>query len=253
MAEPHRSRIDETAKASRVLLIDDDQKLTRLLSGYLQTQGFEVTVALDGASGISHARAERWDLVVLDVMLPRIDGFEVLKRLRHFSSVPVLMLTGRGSEEDLVCGLEGGADDYLSKTASPRELVVRLRALLRRSALKAIEERRLSDEPQAPLRVGALQLDLEARAVRLDGKLIPLTNVELELLASLMRHNGRARSREQLMEEVRDRRFDIFDRSIDVHVSSLRRKLGDDSRAARYIRTVRGIGYMLTDPSQEAG
>jgi DNA-binding response OmpR family regulator len=240
-------------KAPRsVLLIDDDQKLARLLSGYLQAQGFEVSVAHDGASGIARARAGHWDLIVLDVMLPRIDGFEVLRQLRGFSSIPVLMLTGRGAEEDLVAGLEGGADDYLSKTASARELVVRMRALLRRSALKAAEEKRLGDARQPPLQVGALQLDLDGHAARLAGKPLALTNVELELLASLMRHSGRVRSREQLMQEVRDRRFEIFDRSIDMHVSSLRRKLGDDSRAARFIRTVRGIGYMLADPQQNA-
>jgi DNA-binding response OmpR family regulator len=250
MSEFQLSRIDEGARAARVLLVDDDQKLTRLLSGYLRSQGFDVTIALDGASAMAHARAGQWDLIVLDVLLPRIDGFEVLKQLRQFSSIPVLMLTGRGAEEDLIAGLEGGADDYLSKTASARELLVRIRALLRRAALNAIEEKRLLDEPQTPLRVGALQLDLEARAVRLHGKLIPLTIVELELLASLMKYCGRARSREQLSQEVQDRRFEIFDRSIDVHVSSLRKKLGDDYREARYIRTVRGVGYMLTDPCE---
>jgi DNA-binding response OmpR family regulator len=252
MAEPHQGRVDKSDYTGRVLIVDDDPKLARLLSGYLRSQGFEVSVAPDGASGIAHARAEEWGLIVLDVMLPRIDGFEVLRQLREFSSVPVLMLTGRGSEEDLIAGLEGGADDYLSKTASARELVVRIHALLRRASVTATDERRLLEAPKAPLQVGALQLDLEARAARLHGKRILLTNVELELLASLMRHSGRVRSREQLMQEVRDRRFEIFDRSIDVHVSSLRRKLGDDSHAARYIRTVRGIGYILADPCEEA-
>ncbi|HTV52457.1 MAG TPA: response regulator transcription factor [Steroidobacteraceae bacterium] len=252
MAEPQRNSIDQAAQPRSVLLIDDDQKLTRLLAGYLQAQGFEVSVAYDGASGIARARGGQWDLIVLDVMLPRIDGFEVLKQIRGFSSIPVLMLTGRGAEEELVAGFEGGADDYLSKTASARELLVRIRALLRRAALKASEEKRLGDARQAPLQVGALQIDLDARTAHLQGRPLALTNVELELLASLMRHSGRVRSREQLMQEVRDRRFEIFDRSIDVHVSSLRRKLGDDSRAARYIRTVRGIGYMLADPQQQA-
>jgi DNA-binding response OmpR family regulator len=235
----------------RLLLIDDDQKLTRLLISFLGAEGFEVCAASDGAAGLHRARSERWDLIVLDVMLPRIDGFEVLRQLRQFSQTPVLMLTGRGTENDLVAGLDGGADDYLPKTSSARELSARIRALLRRAAIKALEQNTRSGAPQAELIVGALRLDAEARRVYVNGKEVELTPVEFALLASLARYKGRVRSREQLLQEVRERRFDVFDRSVDVHIASLRRKLGDDSRAARFIRTVRSAGYLLVEPDSE--
>jgi DNA-binding response OmpR family regulator len=236
----------------RVLLIDDDRKLARLLTDFLQSQAFEVSVAYDGAEGLHKARTEPWDLVVLDVMLPRIDGFEVLRQLREFSQIPVLMLTGRGAEDDLVAGLQQGADDYLPKTASARELVARLQALLRRATVKAAEQQRQSPEQPVELRVGALRLDPQARTVWVDGAELTLTGVECDLLATLMRHKGRVLSREHLSQDVRDRRFEAFDRSIDVHIASLRKKLGDDLRSARFIRTVRGAGYQLLDPNPEA-
>ena len=235
---------------ARLLLIDDDRKLVRLLTSYLQSQGFEVGAAYDGAEGIARIRAEEWDLVVLDVMLPRVDGFGVLRQLRECSAVPVLMLTGRGAEDDLVTGFEGGADDYIPKTTSARELTVRIRALLRRAALREQEEGRINSGPQQSIEVGTLSLNPEARRVLVAGAPVSLTSLEFELLAALMKNRGRVRSREQLMNEVQDRKFDSFDRSIDVHIASLRRKLGDDSRSARFIRTVRGIGYVLVDPER---
>jgi DNA-binding response OmpR family regulator len=160
------------------------------------------------------------------------------------------MLTGRGAEDDLVTGLEGGADDYIPKTTSARELTVRIRALLRRAALREQEEGRINSGPQQSIEVGTLSLNPEARRVLVAGAPVSLTSLEFELLAALMKNRGRVRSREQLMNEVQDRKFDSFDRSIDVHIASLRRKLGDDSRSARFIRTVRGIGYVLVDPEQ---
>jgi DNA-binding response OmpR family regulator len=229
---------------ARILLIDDDRKLVRVLAEFLQAQGYSVGVAYDGAEGLERARAEAWNLILLDVMLPRLNGFEALRQLRAVSQVPVLMLTARGGDEDRIYGLEGGADDYLPKTASSRELLARIRALLRRSAMAAPAEPRRETE----LRLGALAIDGAARRATLDGVTLALTPVEFDLLLALARYRGSVRSREQLMEQVRDREFEAFDRSIDVHVASLRRKLGDDPRLPRYIRTVRKAGYMLVDP-----
>lgn len=230
---------------ARILLIDDDRKLVRVLAEFLQAQGFSVGVAYDGAEGLERARAEAWSLILLDVMMPRVNGFEALRQLRALSQVPVLMLTARGGDEDRIYGLEGGADDYLPKTASSRELLARIRALLRRSAVAAAASEPKRDKE---LRLGALAIDSAARRALLDGAPLTLTPVEFDLLLALARYRGSVRSREQLMEQVRDREFEAFDRSIDVHIASLRRKLGDDPRLPRYIRTVRKAGYMLVDP-----
>jgi DNA-binding response OmpR family regulator len=248
MPEFSSASSDPPTSAQRLLLIDDDQKFVRLLTNYLSSEGYEVGAAVDGAAGLRRARAEAWDLIVLDVMLPGIDGYEVLRQLRTFSGAPVLMLTGRGTENDLVSGLDAGADDYLPKTSSARELSARIRALLRRAAPHKNRESAHESPPLSGITVGNLRIDLEGRRIRLEDVPVELTNVELELLADLARHKGRVRSREQLLEEVRKRRFEIFDRSVDVHIASLRKKLGDDARSARLIRTVRGVGYLLVDP-----
>jgi len=238
----------EPPSTARLLLVDDDLKFCKLLTGYLESQGFVIGVAHDGAAALRLAKAATWDLMVLDVMMPGIDGCEVLSLLRRGSAVPVLMLTGRGTENDLVRGLDAGADDYLPKTASARELLARIKALLRRSAVKAAA----ADMPATALEVGGLRIDPEARSVEVDGKPVALTAIEYGLLVSLVRHKGRVRSRDQLLQEASDRRFENFDRSVDVHIASLRRKLGDDSRSARFIRTVRAAGYLFVDPEQEA-
>ena len=175
---------------------------------------------------------------------PSIDGHAVLSQLRRHSRTPVLMLTGRGTEDDLVAGLEGGADDYLPKTASSRELITRIRALLRRASSN---KESAADLDAEELQVGALSLRCASRSAYLDGASIALTHVEFDLLLHLMRHKGRVRSREQLLREVRNRELESFDRAIDVHIASLRRKLGDDSRASRFIRTVRAAGYLFID------
>jgi DNA-binding response OmpR family regulator len=233
----------EDQTAARILLIDDDRKLARMLAEFLEVQGYVVATAHDGAAGVAQARAEHWDLLVLDVMMPRLNGFEVLRLLRESSAVPVLMLTARGGEEDRIHGLEGGADDYVPKTASSRELLARIRALLRRAATPAQPAPALPREVAA----GELRMDSAARTAALRGHALSLTPVEFDLLLALARHRGSVRSREQLLEQVRDREFEAFDRSIDVHIASLRRKLADDPRAPRYIRTVRTVGYMLVD------
>jgi len=230
----------------RVLLIDDDRKLCRLIAAYLQPLGYDVTAVHTGPEGVERA-AEPWQALILDLMLPGMDGFEVLKQIRKTSDVPVLMLTARGDEADRIVGLEIGADDYLPKTFSTRELLARLRAVIRRSASRR-------DKPAAEppdLLAGPLRMSLGARVVTLDDKPLDLTPVEFDLLACLMRARGRVKSREQLLEEIRDRNYEVFDRSIDVHISALRKKLGDDPKAPRFIRTVRSAGYLLIDPDRE--
>ena len=229
-------------------MIDDDRKLCRLVATYLEPLGFDVTAVHEGPEGVDRAiNAEPpWHAIILDVMLPGIDGFEVLKRIRARSQVPVLMLTARGDETDRIVGLEVGADDYLPKTFSTRELLARLRAVLRRSAATAAASG--AEAPPTEIVVGKLRINLDARSAVLDTTPLALTPVEFDLLASLARARGRVKSREVLLDEIRDRNYDVFDRSIDVHISSLRKKLGDDAKEPRYIRTVRSAGYMMVGP-----
>lgn len=234
---------------TRLLMIDDDRKLCRLVTTYLEPLGFDVTAAHTGPDGVERVfNAEPpWHAVILDVMLPGMDGFEVLKRIRTRSQIPVLMLTARGDETDRIVGLEVGADDYLPKTFSTRELLARLRAVLRRSAANAAQKA-ASDAPPTEVVVGALRVNLDARSALMDTTPLVLTPVEFDLLASLAKARGRVKSREALLDECRDRNYDVFDRSIDVHISSLRKKLGDDAKEPRYIRTVRSAGYMMVGP-----
>ncbi len=226
----------------RLLLIDDDTKFCRLISDYLSSFGYEVHTVHNGADGMRVAEQDRWEAVILDLMLPVIDGFSVLKKLREHSSMPVLMLTALGDESDRIVGLELGADDYLAKTASPRELLARIRALLRRASYVNTD----SAKPANPeIVVGPLSINISARLALLDEVDLQLTPVEFDLLAVLAQSRGRIKSREELINEIRDRNYDVFDRSIDVHISALRRKLGDDPKRPRFIRTIRGSGYML--------
>jgi DNA-binding response OmpR family regulator len=188
-----------------------------------------------------------YDAIILDVMLPGMDGFEFLKRLRAKSNVPVLMLTGLGDEADRIVGLEIGADDYLPKTFSTRELLARLRAVIRRSRLTATAEHK--GEPREPaVVVGELRIDPETHVALLADQPLTLTAVEFDLLISLARACGRVKTRERLLLEVADRDFESFDRSIDVHISSIRRKLGDDPKSPQFIQTIRGVGYMMRKP-----
>lgn len=234
---------------TRLLMIDDDKKLCRLVTTYLGPLGFDVALAHTGPDGVERATAPDagWHAVLLDVMLPGMDGFEVLKKIRAKSSVPVLMLTARGDETDRIVGLEVGADDYLPKTFSTRELLARLRAVLRRSAVTAAAES-TAEAPPAEIVVDNLRVNLDARAAVLGATPLVLTPVEFDLLASLAKAKGRVKTREMLLDEIRDRNYDVFDRSIDVHISSLRKKLGDDAKEPRFIRTVRSAGYMMAVP-----
>jgi DNA-binding response OmpR family regulator len=233
------------AATARLLLIEDDVRLCRLIKDYLQNMGYAVLMEHTGTGGLDLALRERFDAILLDVMLPGMDGFEVLRRLRIHSHVPVLMLTGRGEEADRIVGLEMGADDYLPKTFSTRELLARLRAVLRRSLLT---EAAREDRRDAPVTLGELFIDPAAHAAFLRREPLALTRQEFDLLLALARACDRVRTRESLLVEVAERDFEAFDRSIDVHISSLRRKLGDDARSPRWIETVRGVGYMLKKP-----
>jgi DNA-binding response OmpR family regulator len=232
----------------RLLIVEDDIRLCRLVKDYLETMGYAVAMAHTGPAGLAAALAEKFQAVILDVMLPGMDGFEVLRRLRAQSSVPVLMLTGRGEEADRIVGLEMGADDYLPKTFSTRELLARLRAVLRRSLMT---EAIAVDRRNAPLAIANLYIDPGSYAASMNGQPLTLTRQEFDLLLSLARACGRVKTREQLLIEIAERDFEVFDRSIDVHISSLRKKLGDDAKSPRWIETIRGVGYMLKQPGSE--
>jgi DNA-binding response OmpR family regulator len=233
------------AAGTRLLLVDDNPKLCRMVKEYLEPLGYEVSLAHTGPDGLEKALSGDFHAVILDVMLPGLDGFAVLKQLRAQSTVPVLMLTGRGEAPDRIAGLELGADDYVPKTYSPRELLARLRAVIRRSMVTAAQARRV---PQPPIVVGTLKVEPETREASFHNQPLALTPTEFDLLVSLARDCGRVKSREQLLLEVADRDFESFDRSIDVHISSLRRKLGDDPKKPLMIQTVRSAGYMLREP-----
>jgi len=229
---------------TRVLVIDDDRKLCRLIADYLDAMGYAVTAVHTGPEGVEAATGDAWHAILLDVMLPGLDGFEVLKQIRRQSDVPVLMLTARGDEADRIVGLEIGADDYLPKTFSTRELLARLRAVTRRASRPVAA----GSDTVVEWVVGPLRVHPGSRTSTLAGEPLVLTPVEFDLLASLARAPGRVRTREQLLEEIRERNYEVFDRSIDVHISALRKKLGDDPKEPRFIRTVRSAGYMLIPP-----
>lgn len=235
---------------TRLLLIEDDEKFCRLLRDYLAPLGYDVEASHDGRDGLALAQTGSYAAVILDVMLPRMSGFDILRELRRTSQVPVLMLTALGDEVDRIAGLEIGADDYLPKTFSTRELLARLRSVLRRSS---ITEAARADGKPAPRSLGPLWMDPAARIATLDSSPLVLTKVEFDLLLALIDAPGRVRSREQLLLAAADRDFEAFDRSIDVHISSLRKKLDDDPKAPRFIETIRGIGYRMLSGARGAG
>jgi DNA-binding response OmpR family regulator len=220
----------------RALMIDDDPKLAELLRAYLAPNDVVLTHAPDGARGLAAVARGGFDVVVLDVMMPGLDGLEVLRRLRETSVVPVVMLTARGDEADRVVGLELGADDYLSKPVYPRELLARIRAVLRRAGPRATER---------ALVVGDLEIDPDARTARIGAEALPLTSLEFDLLRALAERAGRVVSREALWEAAGRADTVVSDRTVDVHVMHLRQKLGDDGQSPRRLKTVRGQGYVL--------
>ena len=225
--------------APRVLLVDDDERLAEMLATYLRSRGFTVEHRVDGQAGLAALAASSFDVLLLDVMLPDLDGFEVLKRLRKSSNVPVLMLTARGEDTDRIVGLELGADDYLPKPFNPREVVARIHAILRRGPLS---EAATSDDV---LRFGRLEIDRAAREARVDGKPCALTSHQFELLRVLAERAGRVQSRDQLMQALRGEDLEEFDRSIDVHISRIRAAIEEDPHHPRRIRTVRAVGYVF--------
>jgi DNA-binding response OmpR family regulator len=227
----------------RALLVDDDRELARLLSDYLGPHGVELVHVEEGAAALERLGHDAFDLVLLDVMLPSIDGFEVCRRIRAKHAVPILMLTARGDDNDRVVGLEIGADDYVPKPFNPRELLARMRAVLRRGRHAPATDR---------VEVGDLVIDVPGHKASLGGRELQLTSFELRVLVALARRAGETVTREELANVVLpkgDKYDPSVDRSLDVHVSHLRHKLGDDARESKRIRTVRGVGYVLVKPS----
>ena len=222
----------------RVLLIDDDVRLFDLLSNYLGQNGLDVTHAADGRNGLDMLEKDVFDVVLLDLMMPGMDGLEVCRRIREKSNVPLLMLTAKGDETDRVVGLELGADDYIPKPFGPRELLARIRAVVRRAQPEGVAEQ---------LVVQNVTLDVTKREVTVDGEAVELTGLEFDVLHTLMRRAGRVVARDSLMAEARGDVV-VGPRTVDVHISHLRQKLNDDPSKPRLIKTVRGVGYMLVKP-----
>jgi DNA-binding response OmpR family regulator len=227
-----------TEASIAVLLVEDDERLARITARYLETHGVRVSLAFDGQQGLVEARRQEFDLVLLDIMLPGMDGISICRALRQRRDVPIIMLTARGEEADRVLGLESGADDYVAKPFSSRELLARIRAQVRRA-------RGRSGPAERVLRVGELVLDTGALQATLGGREVLLTGYEFALLRALAERAGRVLSREQLLDVAKGSAEQSFDRSIDGHISRLRQKLGDDPRHPRLLKTVRGAGYVL--------
>jgi len=221
----------------KILIIDDDAELCEMLSEYLRKEGFEVDSVQHGTRGLERAREGDHEMIVLDVMLPGMNGFDLLRELRTSSDVPVLLLTARGDELDRIVGLEIGADDYLSKPLNARELLARIRAIGRRNA-------RSSNAPKHPVSVGDVELDPGSRSITLNGKVLEVTTVEFNLLEMLLRSAGNVVSRDEIALIVLGRELSPFDRSIDVHISKLRKKLGNLPNGRERIKTIRNTGYM---------
>ena len=232
-----------TAVSGKILIIDDDEKLNRLLTDYLSKMGFTVLTATLPSAGLEKLEEEAPDLVILDVMLPEMDGFEVCRTIRQSSSVPVVMLTARGEVMDRVVGLEIGADDYLPKPFEPRELVARIQAILRRIQTKS---------KSGIKTIGALCIDFHKYEVRVDDKLVHLTLNEFECLVLLVKNKGKVLNRDQIIEELRGIEWDAFNRSVDITMSRLRQKLGDDPKNPRFIKTIWGTGYLFIGGENEA-
>ncbi|NJK80753.1 MAG: response regulator transcription factor [Chloroflexaceae bacterium] len=225
---------------TRILIVDDERKIVQGLVAYFEQAGFETLPAYDGRTALELAQREQPDLIVLDLMLPELDGFEVCKRIRRVSAVPIIMLTARVEETDMLIGLEIGADDYIAKPFSPREVIARARALLRRTsgALNTTEE---------VLRIGVVQVDMTRHSVQVDGQSIDVTPTEFNLLAALMRNAGRPLSRAQLLDAVQGNAYEGYERTIDAHIKNLRRKIEPHPAQPAYILTVFGIGYKFRE------
>ena len=238
----------KTTMQQQLLMIEDDARLASMVSEYLRQGGFEVAHALDGVSGLAAMQQTPPALVVLDLMLPDMDGLEICRRIRALGGAlartPILMLTAKGDPMDRVIGLEVGADDYLAKPFEPRELLARIRAILRRSA-EVTTSSAEHDETQPILRFGSLDIDRDARIVSLAGKEVDLTSYQFDLLLAVAERAGRVLTRDQIMEAVRGRELEAFDRSIDVHMGRIRAAIEVDAKDPKRILTVRGVGYVF--------
>lgn len=223
---------------SKILIIDDDEELCELVAEYLAVEGFETEAVHDGVTGLQRATSGGYDLAILDVMLPKMDGFAVLRKLREASDLPVLMLTARGDDTERIEGLETGADDYLSKPFNARELVARLHAVLRRTGA--------DNHHPDKLHVEDLELSTTSRSVKLAGEDVTLTSVEFDVLRELVRHAGTVVKKDDLSVNALDRELSPFDRSLDMHISNLRKKLGPRADGSERIKTVRSVGYIYT-------
>jgi len=245
MIQPARSEQMAVAPLPRILVVDDDLELCELLTEYLQPEGFQVDAVFDGLHGVDRALSGDYALLILDVMLPGIRGFEALRQIRAKSALPIIMLTARDEDIDRILGLEIGADDYLAKPFNPRELAARIQAVLRRSATSTGEVAAAS-----PRRIvlGDLELDESARTVRRQNREVDLTAVEFDLLAYFMKNPVKVLPREEIVQQILGRESAPEDRSIDVHISNLRKKLGRAADGSDRIRAIRGIGYILVIP-----
>lgn len=233
-------------RMNRILLADDDTELTQLLTEYLDREGFAVNTAQNGTTALAMARQDKYDLIILDVMMPQLNGFDVLRQLRTQSLVPVLMLTARGEDVDSIVGLELGADDYLAKPCNPRVLVARMRAILRRSGpLLATTP----DQSLQNIQVGDVELQTGVRQVLLHGQAVSMTSTEYTVLEILLREAGRVITKQELSARALGRELSTYDRSLDMHVSNLRKKLGALPNGQERIKTVRGVGYLYASPS----
>ena len=228
---------------SKILIIDDDQKLVSMIKNYLEKDGHEVITAFDGVEGIEKIERNKLDLVLLDLMLPKLDGLEVCRIIRKESSIPILILSAKGEEADIVVGLELGADDYLSKPFSLRELSARIKAILRRVSKQNVEEK----VKKNILKFKTFQIDLQKHEVYVKNDRIELTATEFALLTMLANNPGRVFTRDQLLDGVRGRELTPFDRSIDIHISHIRQKIEEDHKEPAYIKTVWGVGYKFED------
>jgi DNA-binding response OmpR family regulator len=240
----HQRNTMSTDSDSRIaiLVVDDDENLRRLVAAYLENEGYEVEQAADADAALASVERHEPHLILLDLMLPGLSGLEVARRIRARRQVPILMLTARGSEDDMLQGFDAGADDYLVKPFSPKVLVARVRAILRRSGVG------LQDEEEKALTVGGITIDHKTREVRIEGREIELTTTEFDLLRVLAEHPGWVYSREELLESVWGYSYLGDSRLVDVHIGNLRKKIGDDPADPRFVRTVRGVGYKLQSP-----
>ena len=225
----------------RILLIDDDVELCELVGEFLSSEGFTIAAVHDGAQGVTQALNNQYELIVLDVMLPSLNGFEVLRRIRAASRTPIIMLTARGEDVDRIIGLELGADDYLPKPFNPRELVARIRAVLRR-----MQATNAPEPASESLTVGDVELSKTSRLVRCNGAVIELTSAEFDLLELLLQTAGKVVAREDIAKLALGKEFSPFDRSIDMHVSNVLKKLGERADGTERIKSVRGMGYLYT-------